>query len=58
MSFDVAQVRQPFPILSRLVNGKPIVYLDSANSSQKPHCVIDSMSRFMENQYAPINRSA
>ena len=58
MSFDATAVRQAFPLLSRQVNGKPIVYLDSANTSQKPHCVIDAMSRFMETQYAPINRSA
>ncbi|MEZ5219014.1 MAG: SufS family cysteine desulfurase [Ilumatobacteraceae bacterium] len=58
MSLDVAAVRRAFPLLSRQVNGKPIVYLDSANTSQKPHCVIDAMSRFMEEQYAPINRSA
>jgi len=58
MTLDVASIRQAFPILSRQINGKPIVYLDSANTSQKPHCVIDAMSRFMETTYAPINRSA
>jgi cysteine desulfurase / selenocysteine lyase len=58
VSLDATAVRSTFPILSRRVNGKPIVYLDSANTSMKPHCVIDAMSRFMENTYAPINRSA
>ncbi len=58
MSFDATAVREAFPLLSRQVNGKRIVYLDSANTSQKPHCVIDTMSRFMETSYTPINRSA
>ena len=42
---------------SRQIDGQPIVYLDSANTSQKPRQVIDAMSRFMETAYAPINRS-
>ena len=58
MSLDVAAVRRDFPIFERLVGGRPIVYLDSANSSQKPRVVIDAMSRFMEHGYAPVNRSA
>ena len=56
--FDSAAVRAQFPILSRQINGRPIVYLDSANSTQKPQCVIDAMSHFMATGYAPINRSA
>jgi cysteine desulfurase/selenocysteine lyase len=55
---DVARIRKDFPILDLEVNGRPIVYLDSANSTQKPRAVIDAMSRFMETAYAPINRSA
>jgi cysteine desulfurase / selenocysteine lyase len=55
---DVASIRAQFPILSREIDGLPLVYLDSANTSQKPHVVIDAMSRFMEHSYAPINRSA
>ena len=55
---DVARIRADFPMLSRHVDDKPIVYLDSANSSQKPQCVIDAMSGFMEHDYSPINRSA
>ncbi|MEY2969091.1 MAG: hypothetical protein RIQ64_1718 [Actinomycetota bacterium] len=58
MSFDPAVVKKDFPLLEREINGKPIVYLDSANTSQKPRQVIDAMSRFMETSYAPINRSA
>ncbi|HVE20325.1 MAG TPA: SufS family cysteine desulfurase, partial [Ilumatobacteraceae bacterium] len=47
-----------FPLLQREINGQPLVYLDSANTSQKPRSVIDSMTKFMETSYAPINRSA
>ena len=47
-----------FPVLQRRLDDQPVVYLDSANTSQKPRSVIDAMSRFMEQSYAPINRSA
>lgn len=58
MSFDVALIKKDFPLLQRVINNKPLVYLDSANTSQKPRQVIDAMSHFMETSYAPINRSA
>lgn len=58
MSLDVASIRKDFPVLHRLINDKPLVYLDSANTSQKPQVVIDALSNFMANGYAPINRSA
>src|SRR4051794_18403315 len=58
MSLDVATIKEQFPILRRQINGQPLVYLDSANTSQKPRVVIDAMTRFMETSYAPINRSA
>ena len=58
MTFDAAAIRKDFPIFERTVGGAPIVYLDSANSSQKPRAVIDAMSHFMEHDYAPVNRSA
>jgi cysteine desulfurase/selenocysteine lyase len=58
MSLDVAAVRAQFPILSREIDGQPIVYLDSANTSQKPAAVIEAMADFMRTGYAPINRSA
>ena len=58
MSLDVAAVRAEFPIFSREIDGQPIVYLDSANTSQKPAAVIDAMADFMRTGYAPINRSA
>ncbi len=55
-NFDVERVRADFPILSRKVHGKPLVYLDSAASAQKPRSVIDVMSRFYEEDYANIHR--
>ena len=55
---DVAAVKAQFPLLKRQINGQPIVYLDSANSTQKPQCVLDAMSHFMATSYAPVNRSA
>ena len=58
MSLDVAAVRAQFPLFSREIDGQPIVYLDSANTSQKPAAVIDAMADFMRTGYAPINRSA
>jgi cysteine desulfurase/selenocysteine lyase len=58
MSFDVARIRQDFPVLAERINDKPLVYLDSANSSQKPQQVISAMSQFMEHAYGPTNRSA
>jgi cysteine desulfurase/selenocysteine lyase len=58
MSVDWAAVRADFPFLDRRIDGEPIVYLDSANTSQKPRQVIDAMSSFMATHYAPINRSA
>ena len=58
MSLNVAAIREQFPIFEREIDGQPIVYLDSANTSQKPHAVIDAMASFMTSGYAPINRSA
>ena len=58
MAFDVLTVRRDFPILSRIINNKPLVYLDSANTSQKPEVVIDALSGFMSQGYAPVNRSS
>jgi cysteine desulfurase / selenocysteine lyase len=58
MSFDASIIRKDFPVLQRHINNKPLVYLDSANTSQKPQSVIDAMTRFLEHDYAPTNRSA
>jgi cysteine desulfurase/selenocysteine lyase len=54
--YDVASVRRQFPILGRTVNGKPLVYLDSAASAQKPDAVIDAMSDQMRTAYANVHR--
>ena len=55
---DAAVIRSEFPVVTSEINGKPLVYLDSANTSQKPNIVIDTMANFMRESYAPINRSA
>jgi cysteine desulfurase/selenocysteine lyase len=54
--FDVEAVRRDFPILSRTVHGKPLVYLDSAATAQKPRAVIDAISRFYEEENANVHR--
>jgi cysteine desulfurase / selenocysteine lyase len=58
MALDVQAIRKEFPILSREIDGSPIIYLDSGNTSQKPRRVIDAMTNFLEQSYAPINRSS
>ncbi len=55
-TFDVEAIRAQFPILSRQVNGHPLVYLDSAASAQKPRAVIDAMVHVMEHSYANVHR--
>ena len=54
--FDVARIRQDFPILAELVRGKPLVYLDNAATTQKPRAVIDAVSRYYEESNANIHR--
>ena len=56
-SFDVETVRADFPILSRKVRGRPLVYLDSANTTQKPEAVIRASDRFYRETNANIHRS-
>ena len=58
MGFSAASIKEDFPILSRTIDGRPLVYLDSANSTHKPRQVIDAMADFMRNSYAPVNRSS
>ena len=53
---DVARIRAAFPILAQQVRGKPLVFLDSAASAQKPRIVIDAMRHAMETQYANVHR--
>lgn len=55
--FDVERIRADFPILTLQVNGKPLVYLDNAASSQMPHQVIDRLVRYQSTQHANINRA-
>lgn len=55
-AFDVEKIRADFPILSRQVYGKPLVYLDSGASAQKPRQVLDAMTRFAESDYANVHR--
>ncbi|WP_299657832.1 cysteine desulfurase [uncultured Tateyamaria sp.] len=54
--YDVNAIRGDFPILSREVNGKPLVYLDSGASAQKPQVVIDAISKAYAEEYANVHR--
>ena len=54
--YDVAKIRADFPILSREVNGKPLVYLDNGASAQKPQVVIDAMTQAYGHEYANVHR--
>jgi cysteine desulfurase/selenocysteine lyase len=57
LGFNVAQVRADFPILRELVHGKPLVYLDSANTSQKPESVIKATDDYYRHANANIHRA-
>ena len=54
---DIKNIKKEFPIFTQKINGKPLVYLDSANSSQKPKVVIDRISNFYESEYSNVGRS-
>ena len=54
--YDVTEIRKDFPILSREVNGKPLVYLDNGASAQKPQVVIDAVTRGYAEEYANVHR--
>ncbi|WP_439138171.1 cysteine desulfurase [Roseicyclus sp.] len=56
MGFDIDKIRADFPILSRQVNGKPLVYLDNGASAQKPQVVIDAISHAYAQEYANVHR--
>jgi len=58
LALDVNRVRADFPILSRQVHGRPLVYLDSAASSQKPTQVIRAMTDYLEQHHANVHRGA
>ena len=53
---DINKIRADFPILSREVNGKPLVYLDNGASAQKPQVVIDAITRAYGHEYANVHR--
>lgn len=55
-AFDPARIRADFPILARKVHGKPLVFLDSAASAQKPRVVIEAVRRLYESSYANVHR--
>ena len=54
--YDVEVIRQDFPILSREIYGKPLVYLDNGASAQKPQSVIDTITQTYSNEYANVHR--
>ncbi|WP_426125409.1 cysteine desulfurase [Pararhizobium sp. PWRC1-1] len=55
-AYDVEAIRRDFPILSRTVYGKPLVYLDNGASAQKPQVVIDAVAHAYSNEYANVHR--
>ncbi|CAN7388434.1 cysteine desulfurase [Rhizobium sp. LjRoot98] len=55
-AYDVEAIRRDFPILSRTVYGKPLVYLDNGASAQKPQAVIDAVAHAYANEYANVHR--
>ena len=54
---NIKNLKSEFPIFKQKINGKPLVYLDSANSSQKPKAVIDRLSNFYETEFSNVGRS-
>jgi len=54
---DIKNIKSEFPIFNQKINGKPLVYLDSANSSQKPNSVINRISNFYQTEYSNVGRS-
>jgi cysteine desulfurase / selenocysteine lyase len=55
-SYDVSRIRADFPIFGEPVNGKKLIYLDNAATTQKPQTVVDAMTRFYTKEYANIHR--
>ena len=58
MSFDVAAIRQQFPILAQEIDGQPLVYLDNAATTQKPQCVIDAITDYYSTCNSNVHRGA
>lgn len=58
MSLDVAAIREQFPILKREIDGKPLIYLDNAATTQKPQCVIDALVEYYSLYNSNVHRGA
>ena len=54
---EIKSIKSQFPIFKNKINGKPLIYLDNANSSQKPKSVIDRISKFYSKEFSNIGRS-
>ena len=54
---DIKSIKSQFPIFKNKINEKPLIYLDNANSSQKPEKVIDRISKFYSKEFSNIGRS-
>ena len=54
--YDVNEIRKDFPILSRTVNNKQLVYLDNGSSAQKPNAVIDAITKAYSEEYSNVHR--
>lgn len=57
MTFDVRRVREDFPMLKKMMNGRHLVYLDTGATSQKPQCVIDAIHHFYSEEYGTVHRA-
>ena len=57
-TYDIQKVRADFPILQEMVNGKPLVYLDNANTTQKPQIVIDTLREYYETYNSNVHRAS
>lgn len=57
MNYSIEKIRKDFPILQNKRNGHPLVYLDSAATTQKPECVIDAIHRFYREEYGTVHRA-
>ena len=57
-TFNIAKIRQDFPVLDQQIKGRPLIYLDNAATTQKPQFVIDAISEFYSNSNANVHRGA
>src|SRR4051812_29721569 len=56
VTINIKKIRRDFPILSRQINGKPLIYFDSAATAQKPKAVIDAIANYYTDQNANVHR--